>query len=40
MLKNGHSHKGKQKFKCQDCGGQFIQQLAKKVIDRCHTGTD
>jgi hypothetical protein len=26
-------HNGKQRFKCRDCGRQFIEQPTKKVID-------
>jgi transposase-like protein len=33
-VKNGHIHNGKQRFKCQDCGRQFIEQPTKKVIDQ------
>ncbi|WP_420805869.1 transposase-like zinc-binding domain-containing protein [Neosynechococcus sphagnicola] len=25
-VKNGHIHNGKQRFKCHDCGRQFIEQ--------------
>lgn len=32
-VKNGHIHNGKQRFKCQDCGRQFIEHPTKKVID-------
>jgi transposase-like protein len=33
-VKNGHIHNGKQRFKCQGCGRQFIEQPTKKVIDQ------
>jgi transposase-like protein len=33
MVKNGHIHNGKQRFKCQDCGRQFVEHPTKKVID-------
>jgi len=32
--KNGRIHNGKQRFKCYDCGRQFIEQPTKKVIDQ------
>jgi transposase-like protein len=40
--KNGHTHTGKQNFKCRDCGRQFvtnpshqpISQLTRELIDR------
>ncbi len=33
-VKNGHIHNGKQRFKCHDCGRQFVEQPTKKVIDQ------
>ncbi len=33
-VKNGRIHNGKQRFKCQDCGRQFVEQPTKKVIDQ------
>src|SRR5512146_3222921 len=33
-VKNGHIHNGKQRFKCRDCGRQFIENPTKKVIDQ------
>ncbi|MBD1933430.1 IS1 family transposase [Trichocoleus sp. FACHB-69] len=33
-VKNGHIHNGKQRFKCLDCGRQFVLQPTKKVIDQ------
>jgi transposase-like protein len=32
-VKNGHIHNGKQRFKCRECGRQFIEQPTKKVIN-------
>jgi transposase-like protein len=31
-VKNGRIHNGKQRFKCHDCGRQFIEQPSKTVI--------
>ena len=31
-VKNGHIHNGKQRFKCQQCGRQFVEHPTKKVI--------
>ncbi|MBD2072328.1 IS1 family transposase, partial [Phormidium sp. FACHB-592] len=28
-VKNGRIHNGKQRFKCHDCGRQFIEQPTK-----------
>lgn len=33
-VKNGHIHNGKQRFKCRECGRQFIEHPSKKVIDQ------
>ncbi len=33
-VKNGHIHNGKQRFKCHECGRQFIEHPSKKVIDQ------
>jgi len=33
-VKNGHIHNGKQRFKCHDCGRQFIENPTKILIDR------
>ena len=33
-VKNGHIHNGKQRFKCHECGRQFIERPQKKVIDQ------
>lgn len=32
MLKNGHSHNGKQNHRCRGCGRQFVSNPTKKVI--------
>ena len=32
-VNNGRIHNGKQRFKCHDCGRQFVEQPTKKVID-------
>jgi hypothetical protein len=32
-VKNGRIHNGKQRFKCQVCRRQFVEQPTKKVID-------
>src|SRR5512146_650443 len=31
-VKNGHIHNGKQRFKCHECGRQFVEHPSKKVI--------
>ena len=33
IVKNGSIHNGKKKFKCKDCGRQFVKDPAKKRID-------
>ncbi len=33
-VKNGHIHNGKQRFKCHECGRQFVEQPQKKMIDQ------
>lgn len=33
IVKNGHIHTGKQRFKCYECGRQFVENPDKKVID-------
>lgn len=33
IIKNGRIHNGKQRFRCDECGRQFIEQPTKKVID-------
>ena len=32
IVKNGSIHNGKKKFKCKDCGRQFVENPAKKKI--------
>jgi transposase-like protein len=32
-VKNGHIHNGKQRFKCHECGRQFVEKPTKKVVD-------
>ncbi len=27
IIKNGHSYYGKQRFKCNDCGRQFVEAI-------------
>ncbi len=34
IVKNGRIHNGKQRFKCHECGRQFVEQPTKKVIDQ------
>ena len=31
-VKNGRIHNGKQRFKCHECGRQFVEHPQKKVI--------
>jgi IS1 family transposase len=33
-VKNGSIHNGKQKFKCKDCGRQFVENPSNKVIPK------
>lgn len=33
-VKNGRIHNGKQRFKCQECGRQFVEQPTKKAISQ------
>ena len=33
-VKNGHIHNGKQRFKCHECGRQFVEQPTQKVIEQ------
>jgi transposase-like protein len=33
-VKNGRIHNGKQRYKCHECGRQFIENPTKKVIDQ------
>lgn len=37
-VKNGRIHSGKQRFKCHECGRQFVEQPTKKVIDTATRG--
>jgi len=32
-VKNGHIHTGKQRFKCYECGRQFVENPDLKVLD-------
>ena len=32
IVKNGHIHNGKQRFKCHDCGRQFVENPTNIVI--------
>ncbi len=34
IVKNGSIHNGKKKFKCKDCGRQFVKNPAKKQINK------
>ena len=34
IVKNGSIHNGKQKFKCNDCGRQFIENPTNKIIPK------
>ena len=34
IVKNGSIHTGKPKFKCKDCGRQFVENPTKKVISQ------
>ena len=33
-VKNGRIHNGKQRFKCHECGRQFVEHPQKQVIDQ------
>lgn len=33
-VKNGRIHNGKQRFKCHECGRQFVEHPQKKMIDQ------
>ena len=37
-VKNGRIHNGKQRFKCHECGRQFVEHPQKKVIDQATRG--
>ncbi len=32
VVKNGHIHNGKQRFKCCECGRQFVENPTNKII--------
>ena len=32
IVKNGHIHNGKQRFKCHECGRQFVENPTKILI--------
>ena len=32
MVKNGHIHNGKQRYKCHECGRQFVENPTNKII--------
>ena len=34
IVKNGNIHNGKQRFKCKECGRQFIENPSKKIISQ------
>jgi transposase-like protein len=34
IVKNGRTHNGKQRFKCQNCGRQFVEKPTKKVVSQ------
>ncbi len=34
VVKNGHTHTGKQNFKCRDCGRQFVMNPRHQPIDK------
>ena len=34
IIKNGTIHNGKQKFKCKNCGRQFVDKPTKKYISK------
>jgi transposase-like protein len=33
-VKNGHIHNGKQRFKCNECSRQFVENPKKILIDK------
>ena len=33
-IKNSHIHNGKQRFKCHECGRQFVENPQKIVINQ------
>ena len=34
IIKYGHSHYGKQRFRCQACGRQFVEDATRQPIDK------
>ena len=32
MIKNGHTHNGRQRYKCKSCRRQFVLNPSKKVV--------
>ena len=34
VVKNGHTHTGKQNFKCRDCGRQFVMNSRHQPISK------
>ncbi|NBD14566.1 MAG: hypothetical protein GVY04_00015 [Cyanobacteria bacterium] len=34
FVKNGHTHYGKQRFRCQDCGRQFVNNSSRQPISQ------
>ncbi len=37
-MKNGRTHYGKQRFKCQNCGRQLVESLTRQPIDNSTRG--
>jgi insertion element IS1 protein InsB len=36
MVKNGRNHRGKQSYKCKDCGRQFVENPGNSPLDNQH----
>lgn len=34
IIKYGHTHYGKPRFRCQDCGRQFVENASRQPIDQ------
>ena len=34
IVKNGRPHYGKQRFRCQECGRQFVENATRQPIDQ------
>jgi len=34
VIKYGHTHYGKPRFRCQDCGRQFVEDATRQPIDQ------